>query len=150
MLVVDCSLFTTACEGNQTERALAEALAFDAAVAEAKEVAGDKALIVAVGFEEAGAGACAQALPASQKVPSIQHKTPGLDLCVAKRKPGKCRMLITRLSPRRPDHDLTCRWLSVTWALHLHAYLGSRRRCRVARGGDAQSGRSGPSCGRRR
>lgn len=54
MLVVDCSLFTTACEGNLTERALAEALAFDAAVAEAREVAGEKALIVAVGRHSVG------------------------------------------------------------------------------------------------
>jgi alkaline phosphatase len=46
---VDASLYSNACELNQAERALREVQSLDEAVAAAREAAGDKALIMAVG-----------------------------------------------------------------------------------------------------
>ncbi len=49
LLVVDASLYSNACELNQAERALREVQALDESIAAARESAGDKALIMAVG-----------------------------------------------------------------------------------------------------
>jgi two-component system OmpR family response regulator len=62
------------------------------------------------------AGVWAQAPVASQVAASAQPRTWRPGLCEAKRKPGKCRMLILRLSPRGADHDLTCLRFSVILA----------------------------------
>ncbi len=54
VLVVDAALFTSACEGNQAERALREVLALDEAIAVAVREAGEKALVLAVGRHGTG------------------------------------------------------------------------------------------------
>lgn len=54
VLVVDCSLASTAAEGNEGERLIAETLALDRAIDTAVKYAGDKSLIVAVGKHATG------------------------------------------------------------------------------------------------
>ena len=66
-----------------------------------------------------GVGACAQAPAASHVAASTQPRIWVPGWCAAKRKPGKYRMLISRLSPGGADHDLTTQRFPVTLVLHL-------------------------------